>query len=125
MEKIVLLGLIKKINTKIILNYIAGIIADLDTNSKSQKDKNKWISYFKTGHLIYNLNSYAVNIEWDVSSTEIIQTSYSLKGRGMELSELVTFNGKLLTFDDRTGLIFEILNNKAIPWVLLMDGDGR
>lgn len=66
-----------------------------------------------------------MNIKWDVNSPEIIQTSYSLKGRGMELSELVTFNGKLLTFDDRTGLIFEILNNKAIPWVLLMDGDGR
>lgn len=43
----------------------------------------------------------------------------------MELSELVTFNGRLLTFDDRTGIVFEIVNNKAIPWVLLMDGDGK
>lgn len=42
----------------------------------------------------------------------------------MELSELVTFNGKLLSFDDRTGLIYEIVNNKPIPWVLLTDGDG-
>lgn len=43
----------------------------------------------------------------------------------MELSELVVFNGKLLTFDDRTGMVFEIINEKAIPWLLLMDGDGR
>lgn len=43
----------------------------------------------------------------------------------MELSELVTFDGKLLTFDDRTGLIFEIINTMAIPWVLLLDGDGK
>lgn len=101
-----------------------GIIADLDTNSKSQKDKNKWISYFKTGYLTYNINAYTVNVVWDVNS-EIIETSYALKGRGMELSELVTFDGRLLSFDDRTGLIFELLNNKAIPWVLLMDGDGK
>lgn len=43
----------------------------------------------------------------------------------MELSELVVFNGKLLTFDDRTGLIYELENNKLIPWVLLIDGDGQ
>lgn len=100
-----------------------GIIADLDTNSKS--DKNKWVSYFKTGYLTYNLKTYSVSIQWDSNSALSIDTSYSLKGRGMELSELVTFNGRLLTFDDRTGIIFEIVNNKAIPWVLLMDGDGR
>lgn len=43
----------------------------------------------------------------------------------MELSELVVFDGKLLTFDDRTGLIFEIVNDKAVPWLLLLDGDGQ
>lgn len=43
----------------------------------------------------------------------------------MELSELVVFDGKLLTFDDRTGIVFEIINEKIIPWLLLMDGDGR
>ncbi|KAL3272443.1 hypothetical protein HHI36_013923 [Cryptolaemus montrouzieri] len=43
----------------------------------------------------------------------------------MELSELVVYDGKLLTFDDRTGLVFEITGNTVIPWVLLMDGDGK
>lgn len=104
--------------------YVLGIIADLDTSSKSN-DKHKWISYFKTGYLTYNLNTYSVNIKWDVREPEIIETSYSLKGRGMELSELVTFNGKLLSFDDRTGIVFEMVNNKAVPWVILMDGDGK
>lgn len=43
----------------------------------------------------------------------------------MELSELVVFNGKLYTFDDRTGLVYQIIDNqKIIPWVLLTDGDG-
>lgn len=48
-----------------------------------------------------------------------------MKGRGMELSELVVFDGRLLTFDDRTGMVFQIINDRAIPWLLLMDGDGR
>lgn len=41
----------------------------------------------------------------------------------MELSELVTFNGRLLTFDDRTGIVFEINNDNVLPWVILSDGE--
>lgn len=41
----------------------------------------------------------------------------------MELSELVTFNGRLLTFDDRTGIVFELQNDKVAPWVILTDGE--
>lgn len=43
----------------------------------------------------------------------------------MELSELVTFNGRILTFDDRTGMVYEIVGDKVVPWIILMDGDGR
>lgn len=44
----------------------------------------------------------------------------------MELSELRVFNGKLYTFDDRTGIVYQIVDNqKLIPWVLLVDGDGQ
>jgi soluble calcium-activated nucleotidase 1 len=63
-------------------------------------------------------------------------------GRGAELSELVLYNRKLLTFDDRTGIMFEVANfedsgvgapgSKAreadkpalIPRQLFMEGDG-
>jgi soluble calcium-activated nucleotidase 1 len=43
----------------------------------------------------------------------------------MELSELVTFNGRLLTFDDRTGIVFEINaeDSSLSPWVILTDGE--
>lgn len=41
----------------------------------------------------------------------------------MELSELVTFNGKLLTFDDRTGIVFEMVGDNVSPWVILTDGE--
>lgn len=43
----------------------------------------------------------------------------------MELSELVVYNGKLLTFDDRTGFVYEIINDKIVPWIMLVDGDGH
>lgn len=41
----------------------------------------------------------------------------------MELSELVTFNGRILTFDDRTGIVFELTNDNVSPWVILTDGE--
>ena len=45
---------------------------------------------------------------------------------GMELSELVAFNGRLYTCDDRTGVIYEItMSHKAVPWVVLQDGNGK
>jgi hypothetical protein len=56
-------------------------------------------------------------------------------GRGCELSELVLFQGKMMTFDDRTGIMFEILNYDdssgtgelepfVVPRQLFMEGDG-
>lgn len=38
----------------------------------------------------------------------------------MELSELTKFNNKLFTVDDRTGIVYEILENHTIqPWIIL------
>lgn len=109
-----------------IYTFRIGIIADLDTNSLKANTKNTWYSYLKTGYLIYDPRKQHVNIKWDNKEPIELTTNYALKGRGMELSELVVFNGKLLTFDDRTGLVYEIIDNKnVIPWILLMDGDGK
>jgi len=46
-------------------------------------------------------------------------------GRGAEFSELVLFGSRLVTFDDRTGLVCEIRDeNKLIPRQILMTGSG-
>lgn len=46
-------------------------------------------------------------------------------GRGAEFSELVMFGKRLLTFDDRTGLVCEIRDqNQLIPRQILMTGSG-
>ncbi|XP_022916990.2 soluble calcium-activated nucleotidase 1 [Onthophagus taurus] len=102
-----------------------GIIADLDTKSKSDKEKFTWYSYLKKGYLSYSPNKSIVTVSWDRQNPVRVDTNFALKDRGMELSELVVFNGKLLSFDDRTGMIFEIFQDKATPWVLLLDGDGK
>ncbi|CRK98073.1 CLUMA_CG011442, isoform A [Clunio marinus] len=100
-----------------------GIIADLDTNSKRQEGKNSYSSFIKRGHLTVGPSHSTYEFKWDSDDSTEITSGYSLKGRGMELSELVTFNGKLLTFDDRTGIVFEINNEVVSPWVILTDGE--
>ncbi|KAK5640782.1 hypothetical protein RI129_009329 [Pyrocoelia pectoralis] len=113
------------IKTSVMHTFRLGIIADLDTNSKSITDKDTWYSYLKKGYLSYSPTKETVVITWDHTEPIKLKTNFALKGRGMELSELVVFDGKLLTFDDRTGMIFEIVNDHAVPWLVLLDGDGR
>lgn len=108
-----------------IYTFRIGVIADLDTDSKSEKEKNTWYSYYKRGYLNYNPSKNEIGVSWDAEGPMVIKNNYALKGRGMELSELVTFDGRLLTIDDRTGLVFELVGKDVIPWVLLMDGNGK
>lgn len=107
-----------------IYSFRIGVIADLDTNSRVG-GKDSWNSYFMKGYLSYIPSKGTVAVSWDETGPREMKSSFSLKGRGMELSELVVFNGKLLTFDDRTGLVYVIEKDNVYPWLLLMDGDGK
>jgi len=113
------------VRTKNGIKYKIGIIADLDTLSKSESEENVWYSYMKTGYLTFNAATKQVTIEWDSGSAKVVKSALSNGGRGMELSELVVFNGKLYTVDDRTGVVYEVNNGHVIPWVILSDGDGH
>lgn len=104
--------------------YRIGIIADLDKESRVV-GQNTWKSFYKKGYLSYTESTEAIVVSFDADPVVELRNQYSLNGRGMELSELVTFNGKLLTFDDRTGLVFELNNEKVTVLCLLMDGDGK
>lgn len=105
--------------------YRIAIIADLDKASKHPQEKNKWRSYYKKGYLSFTSSKESVVVSFDKENAIEIDGGFALNGRGMELSELVTFNGRILTFDDRTGLVYELLGDRVIPWIVLMDGDGR
>lgn len=102
--------------------YRIAVIADLDTNSLSEK-KLTWFSYLRRGHLFVSRGGDKVAVEWDADKV-VLESHLAEKGRGMELSELVVFNGKLYSVDDRTGVVYHIDGDKAVPWVILPDGDG-
>ncbi|XP_016379720.1 soluble calcium-activated nucleotidase 1-like [Sinocyclocheilus rhinocerous] len=103
-------------------HYRIGVIADLDTNSLSDM-KLTWFSYMLKGHLLVSESGDTVAVEWDQDRV-VLESHLAEKGRGMELSELVVFNGKLYSVDDRTGVVYNIDGLKAVPWVILPDGDG-
>lgn len=102
---------------------ISGIVADLDKDSRTSKDSSTWKSFLKRGTLTMGVNNDKFAITWD-DQEESIASGFSLGGRGMELSELVVYNGKLYTVDDRTGIVFEIIKDGVLPWVILPDGNG-
>lgn len=104
------------------IRYRIGVIADLDTNSLSDK-KLTWFSYMLKGYLLVSESGDTVAVEWDQDRV-VLESHLAEKGRGMELSELVVFNGKLYSVDDRTGVVYNIDGLKAVPWVILPDGDG-
>lgn len=102
--------------------YRIAVISDLDTNSRRDQQLT-WFSYMRRGYLLVSQSGDKVAVEWDTDRV-VLESHLSEKGRGMELSELVVFNGKLYSVDDRTGVVYHLDNNKAVPWVILTDGDG-
>ena len=87
------------------------------------------MSYLLDGRLTIHDDLKHAEIYFEREPHEI-SAEYSFGGRGMELSELLVFNGKLYSCDDRTGIVYEVLREDAntprvVPWVILVDGDGR
>lgn len=106
------------------MRYRIGIISDLDEKSAVEGKSNLWASAFKRGYLTYDSLKKKVKLEWDEGDEIQLQSALATGGRGMELSELVIFNGKLYSVDDRTGVVYQIENGKVVPWVILSDGNG-
>lgn len=106
------------------ITYRIAIVSDLDYDSKVLERKNTWYSFMKTGSLYWDPSSNLIYIVWD-DRNHMLTSSLSMKDRGMELSELITFDGHLLSFDDRTGVVYFIDGEEAFPWIILMDGNGR
>lgn len=99
----------------------------MDLKSKVTDEEGMWMSYLKTGHILWNPDFRELKVEWDPDTTGMVRlkSSWAYGNRGMELSELIVFNGRLYGVDDRTGVVYEIEGHLAIPWVILADGNGR
>ena len=99
------------------------VIADLDTDSRLKEGVDKWSSFLKTGTLELSRDMKRVTVTWGDKEVRL-DSSLAAGGRGMELSELSVFNGRLLSLDDRTGVVYSVTEDKVVPWVILADGAG-
>lgn len=62
------------------IRYRIGVIADLDTASRSSKDQT-WFSYMKRGHLTVSDSADRLEVEWD-AETVTLESHLAEKGRG-------------------------------------------
>jgi len=103
-------------------------VTDLDQLSLMKEEKKMTFrSILLPGTITRDItNKYAMNME----DTRTLKTKHNEAGRGAEFSELTIFNNHLLTFDDRTGEVFEIMNTKdgkdsfVAPRYVMTEGEG-
>jgi len=103
------------------------IVADLDKNSRIHNENTnsdiEFKSFLFTGKL-FESSPRKYQVSWDDQPIQI-QGKLNEGGRGMELSELIIFNNALLSFDDRTGVVYELTkDNKMVPRHIITEGDG-
>lgn len=71
-------------------------------------------------------NKYSIKFE----QHRTLVSQHNEAGRGMELSELTIYKNRLLSFDDRTGTVYELLSSEdgsdsfAVPRFVITEGDG-
>jgi soluble calcium-activated nucleotidase 1 len=101
-------------------------VADRDKFS-FDKEKIIWKSVLLHGILVRGSDG-KYSVSWDIEKQVELTGKLAEQTRGLELSELKRFNGKLYTFDDRTGIVYEIMSegNKhhVIGRHILPDGNG-
>ncbi|KAK6751567.1 hypothetical protein RB195_003149 [Necator americanus] len=99
------------------------LITDMDAHSRAEEWK--WRAISRKAKLTLSANKKEIKLDWIEGSDVNLTTGFNFKGRGMELSDLSEFNGHLISPDDKTGLLYEIKKDKAIPWVFLNSGPGN
>lgn len=104
-------------------------VTDLDQLSAVHDSKKPLFkSLLLPGTLTHDPTTNKYSIEFEPIRT--LTSKHNEAGRGMELSELTLYNNRLLAFDDRTGTVFELLNqNKGTetfvaPRFVITEGSG-
>lgn len=109
------------------------IVADLDKQSRdATSSKPLYYSFLQHATLKVTRNDVLQTDEYSVSWGEKrkFTTTMNEAGRGFELSELTWFNHKLMSFDDRTGIVYRLKDFEgakaiqAIPEHIVMEGNG-
>ncbi|CAI5455319.1 unnamed protein product [Caenorhabditis angaria] len=95
------------------------VITDMDARSKH---KNSWYSTIKYGALAFSQNRTSSFVHW-IGSVNIT-SNFNFNQKSMEMSDLKIFNNRLLSIDDKMGIVYWLRNGTAIPWVIASAGDG-
>ncbi|KAJ1613168.1 apyrase and calcium-activated nucleotidase SCAN-1-like protein [Cryptosporidium canis] len=100
------------------------LVADLDLKSRPKHGEKSYKSRFQKGSITQDSDGN-YNVSWGENVE--LNSGYNEFGRGMELSELISFNGMMLSGDDRTGIIFEIIGDGegVAPRYILSEGNGK
>ncbi|KJH43187.1 Apyrase, partial [Dictyocaulus viviparus] len=99
-------------------------VTDMDKNAVTSTNWT-WRAVTRKGKLMISRNKKNVTIIWEKGSDKNLTTHLNYEGRAMELSDLSEFDGRLLSPDDKTGMLYEIKGDKAIPWLFLNSGPGN
>ena len=104
-------------------------VTDMDQLSRvTESKKPLFQSTLLPGTIHYDPSTRTYSIEFE--ETRTLTSQHNEAGRGMELSELTLYHNRLLSFDDRTGTVFEILNKNqgtdsyVVPRFVITEGDG-
>jgi len=103
-------------------HYNISVISDKD---KASKNGNTWESILQSGVVSRDARTGEYSVTW-LDQTHV-KSKLNEEGRGMELSDLTYFNNQLFTFDDRTGIVYEVdaERSQVIARHILVDGNGR
>ncbi|XP_018006693.1 soluble calcium-activated nucleotidase 1 [Hyalella azteca] len=109
-----------------VMRYRIAVVADLDTDSKDTVENHTWNSFIRKGYLELHREYRSAEVSWDADVIKV-SSKLSYGGRGLELSELVVFNGRVYSVDDRTGVVYRLdpVTHGIVPYVVLTDGDGN
>lgn len=87
------------------------VVTDLDHDSKHPSKKNTWRSFMKRGELLISRDKKIASVAWDEDHGVELTSQISAGGRSMELSDLIVYDGHLLTVDDRTGIVYKVVRS--------------
>jgi soluble calcium-activated nucleotidase 1 len=106
-------------------NYRFALVSDLDLRSKHD-DEGRWHSLLRKGSLCWNETSSMYTLKWHGEEMELSSRT-ATKGRSMELSELVVYNGKLFAMCDITGIVYriDVDSGDVFQRWALADGNGK
>lgn len=121
-------AVLKPIDSTSVALFRFAAVTDLDQLSAvPDAKKPEFRSFFLPGLLERKANNmYEIKFE----QPRTLITKHNEAGRGAEFSELTIYNNRLLTFDDRTGDVFEIINNsdgsnsEVVPRFVITEGEG-